>query len=302
VPKIRANQGVDIEYESIGSGEPLVLIMGIGSQLIMWPDELCRMFAERGFRVIRFDNRDVGLSTKLDGQRVGDLRRLMLRALLGRRVEAPYTLLDMADDVAGLLDGLGLESAHVAGVSLGGMVAQSMAIAHPHRVRTLTSIMSTAGRPHRLGSLRAMRTLLGPAPKNRDEAIARTERFYSVCGSTGFPRDWDRIRDVAGRAYDRCFYPVGFLRQFAAAAATGSRYEALRFVRIPTHVIHGSVDPLIVPAAGRDVARAVPGATLRIIEGMGHDLPAAIWPTLVGDVAELAGRTRASTPRAAQAS
>ncbi|RMH44900.1 MAG: alpha/beta fold hydrolase [Deltaproteobacteria bacterium] len=265
--------------------------MGIGAQMIVWPDALCELLVDRGFRVIRFDNRDVGLSQKMHGQRVGDVRKVMVRALLGLPVDAPYTLVDMADDTAGLLDALGLDSAHIVGASMGGMIAQTMAIVHPHRVRSLTSLMSTAGRRrHAFGRFAAIRALLGSAPRNRDEAVERAVQFYEVCGSKGFPIDWERIRDTAGRAYDRCFYPPGFVRQFAAIAATGSRYEALRFVRAPTAVIHGSDDPLILPAAGRDVARAIPGATFRVIEGMGHDLPAAVWPILAGEIERVAAR------------
>lgn len=301
MPRIRAN-GIDLEYESIGSGEPLVLIMGLGAQLILWPDEFCEQLAARGFRVIRFDNRDVGLSTKMKGQRVADVRKLMIRGMLGLKVAAPYTLVDMADDVASLLDGLGIESAHFAGASLGGMVAQTTAIVHPSRVRSLTSIMSSTGqRRFVLGKLGAIKTLMGPSPRNRDEAIERSEVFYRVCGSTGFPIDWDRIRDVAGRAYDRCFYPAGFVRQMAAITATGSRHGALKFLRVPTTVIHGSEDPLIRASAGRATARAIPGAKLRIIDGMGHDLPEQVWPTVVGDIAEVADRAQSSAPVRARA-
>jgi pimeloyl-ACP methyl ester carboxylesterase len=294
VPRIHAN-GIELEYESLGKGEPLVLIMGIGTQMIAWPDDLCAMLAARGFRVIRFDNRDVGLSEKIHGERVGDIRKLMVRGLLGRPVAAPYTLIDMADDVAGLLDGLGVERAHVLGVSMGGMIAQTLAICHPSRVRTLMSIMSTTGqRRYGVGKLSAIRSLVGPAPRDRDEAVQRAEAFYRVCGSTGFPTDWDRVRDLAARAYDRCFYPAGFVRQMAAIVATGSRVHALRFVRAPATVMHGSVDPLIRPAAGRATARAIPGAKLRIIEGMGHDLPAGVWPAIAEEMAELADRANSA--------
>jgi len=291
VAKIRAN-GIELEYESIGEGEPLILIMGIGAQMIVWPDELCRMYADRGYRVIRFDNRDVGLSEKIDGARPGDIRRMMARSLLGLPVDAVYTLSDMADDVAGLMDALDIDRAHIVGASMGGMIAQTLAITHTARVRTLTSIMSTAGRRrHSFGKLSAIRTLAGPAPRSREEAIANAETFYNVCGSPGFPTDWERVRDTAGRAYDRCFYPRGFVRQMAAILATGSRYHALKFVRAPTTVIHGTHDPLIRPAAGRATARAIPGARLRMIEGMGHDLPEAVWPVLVDEVDRLRART-----------
>jgi pimeloyl-ACP methyl ester carboxylesterase len=172
------------------------------------------------------------------------------------------------------------------------MIGQTMAIVHSSRIRSLTSIMSTAGRRRdSFGKLKAIRALTGPAPRNRDEAIQRAIGFYNVCGSPGFPTDWDKVRETAGLAYDRCFYPRGFVRQMAAVLATGSRYHALKFVRAPTAVIHGSHDPLIRPAAGRATARAIPGATLRMIDGMGHDLPEPVWPVVVDEIAGLRART-----------
>lgn len=249
------------------------------------------MLVDRGFQVIRFDNRDVGLSSKIEGARPGNVRRIMARGLLRLPVEAPYTLLDMADDTAGLLDALGIRSAHVLGVSMGGMIAQTLAITHPSRVRSLTSIMSHTGRRRDgLPTVKAMRTLVGKTPRSTDEAIARAEAFYRVCGSTGFAIDWDHVRTTAAAGYERCLYPRGFVRQMAAIAASPSRYAALKFVRIPTAVIHGSVDPLIRPVGGRATARAIAGARLRIVEGMGHDLPAAVWPMLIDDLESVARR------------
>lgn len=279
--------------ESLRSGEPLVLIMGIGAQLIYWPDDFCAALAERGFSVIRFDNRDVGLSTKLEGRRAPPLQTMISRMAAGLPVAAPYTLLDMADDVAGLLDHLGIDRAHVVGASMGGMIAQTFAIAHPHRVRSLTSIMShPGGRRHMLASPRAIRALLMPAPRDRDEAMARAETFYRVVGGRGFPLDIETVRERAGRAYDRCFYPAGFLRQLAAILASGSRREALAFVRVPAAVIHGADDPLILPRGGRATAEALPDARLVVVEGMGHDLPRGAWPQIL-DAIEGAARRAA---------
>jgi len=293
VAKIAAN-GIELEYETFGDSgaDPLALIMGIGAQMILWPDAFCQLLADRGFYVIRFDNRDVGLSSKINGSRAGDVRKLLVRGLVGLPITAPYTLSDMADDVVGLLDGLDIDSAHILGASMGGMIGQTLALVPSSRVRSLTSLMSTAGRRRdSLGSLKAIRALTGPAPRSREQAVESAVDFYQVCGSPGFETDWDRVRDTAGRAYDRCFYPRGFVRQLAAIFATGSRYHALRFVRAPTTVIHGAVDPLIRPAAGRATARAIPGAKLRMIEGMGHDLPEAVWPIIADEVEALRART-----------
>jgi len=286
MPHARAN-GIEIEYESIGEGEPLLLIMGLGAQLVMWPDEFCRTLAERGFRVIRFDNRDVGLSTKLHDLGKPRVRRLLVRALLGLPIESPYTLLDMADDTVGLLDALDVDAAHVVGVSMGGMIAQTLSIVHQSRVRSLTSIMSGPG--NRLtvlgGKPGAMLTLLRPPPRTREEAVEREIEFFTTCGGSGYPADRDLMRIQAERAWDRGPNPPGFARHIAAILATGDRSAALRFVRAPTLVIHGDEDPLIRPAAGRATARAIPGAKLRIIPGMGHSLPRGLWPRLIDEVA-----------------
>ena len=290
MPKATCN-GLELEYEIIGEGEPLVLIMGIGAQLIYWPDDFCAQIAERGFSVVRFDNRDVGLSTKLGDRRAPPFSKLVGRGLLGLSIDAPYSLLDMADDTVGLLDALGFERAHVVGASMGGMIAQTMAIAHPHRVRSLCSIMSSpGGRRHLLTTPRAMKALLQPPPTSREEAMDRAEAFYTVCGSTGFDRDVEGIRERAGRAYERCFYPKGFARHMAAIFATGSRRQALRFVRAPTTVIHGGADPLILPRSGRATAEAIPDSRLEIIDGMGHDLPRGAWPRIIDTITSNARR------------
>ncbi len=290
MPDIQAN-GITIEYESIGdpAAEPLLLVMGLGAQLILWHDEFCAMLAERGYHVLRFDNRDVGLSTKITGAGVPDLAATMAAAFSGQPVAAPYTLSDMAADAAGLLDGLGIDSAHVMGASMGGMIAQTMAIEHPERVRTLTSIMSTTGRPD-LPPARpeAISALLTPPPPTREGNIERGLAVFRVIGSPGFPFDEDRVRDLAGRAFDRGFHPEGVIRQLTAILASGSRRERLATWRRPTLVIHGKDDPLVPLEGGLDTAEAIPGARLDVIEGMGHDMPREIWARIVDGFCNLA--------------
>jgi pimeloyl-ACP methyl ester carboxylesterase len=271
VPTAEVN-GIRLAYEERGVGEPLVLISGIGMQLVSWPEAWVARLAARGFRVIVFDNRDVGLSTKLDHAGVPRLPRLLARAMLRLPIAAPYTLFDMAGDVAGLLDALGLERAHVVGVSLGGMVAQAMAIEHGHRLASLVSMMSHSGGSVFTGRLRATTKLLRPPPRSRAQAIEGQLDFFRTAGSTGFYRDDAALAERAGFAYDRGFYPRGFARQFAAVLATGDMRPRLRRIQVPTLVLHGSVDGIFRPACGRATARAIPGATFRLIDGWGHDL------------------------------
>jgi pimeloyl-ACP methyl ester carboxylesterase len=280
--------GIEIVYETIGdpSNPALLLVMGLGTQLIHWDRELCELFAEQGFHVIRFDNRDAGRSTRIDAP-VPNLRR----AMAGLRIEAPYLLDDMAEDAFGLLDHLGIEAAHVAGVSMGGMIAQTMAIRRPERVLSLTSIMSTtgerrAGRP----KLRVWGVLLRRAPRDKDAAVEYFVRVFRLIGSKGSPVDEDRVRRLAAEAYERGHNPAGTGRQLAAIMASGDRSEALRRLRVPTTVFHGRDDPLVPFSGGRATADAIPGARLIAIPGMGHDLPREIWPQLVDAVAETAAR------------
>ena len=284
--QVRAN-GVTLEYDEVGSGDPIVLVMGLGAQLVHWDERFCAALAARGFRVIRFDNRDVGLSTKIEGRRAPLPLQAMLLGFLGLPVRAPYTLSDMAADTVGLLDALSIDRTHIVGASMGGMIAQVVALEHPRRVRTMTSIMSTtgdrrAGYPRR----RALRALLGPAPRTRQQAADRAVKVFGVIGSPGFPRDEKALRSMAVRAFDRGAYPPGFLRQFAAIAASGGRGQALRKLQTPTLVIHGAEDPLIPPSAGRATARAIPGARLVMIPGMGHDLAPGAWPTIIDEIAD----------------
>ncbi len=280
------NNALRLAYEERGRGDPLVLLSGIGMQLVAWPEALLDKLAARGLRVIVLDNRDVGLSSKLDSAGVPPIRRLLARALLGLRVDAPYTLFDMAADVAGLLDALGLPRAHVAGASLGGMIAQAMAIAHGDRVKSLISVMShSGGRLLTAGRPRATSMLLRRPPRSRAEAIEWQLGFFRVAGSTGFRRDDAALAERAGRAYDRCFHPPGFARQFAAALATGDLRPGLAGVRAPTLVLHGSADPIFLPARGRETARAIPGASFRLIEGWGHDLAEGVHDLLADAIA-----------------
>ncbi len=286
---------MEIEVEEMGQGEPVLLIMGLGAQLVHWPDGFCEQLAARGFRVIRIDNRDVGLSTKIKA-RVPDLRLLMGKRLLNRAFATPYSLLDMADDTAGVLDALELRSAHVVGLSMGGMIAQTLAIMHPQRVRSLTSIMSAAGaRRSLLSKPRALSMMLRPGAKSRDEAIDQEVEFFRVCGGLRQHRaDEPLVRSIAARAYDRSFHPSGFLRQMAAILAAPDRAPALRFVRAPATVIHGSADPLILPGAGRATAAAIPGARFRLIEDMGHDLAPSTWAPVADEIVAVAGRAARS--------
>jgi pimeloyl-ACP methyl ester carboxylesterase len=294
--RIASVNGVEIAYETIGdpSNPPLLLVMGLGMQLIHWDLELCEQLAERGFYVIRFDNRDAGHSTQIDAP-VPDLRRLML----GLRVDAPYLLSDMADDAIGLLDELGIEAAHVVGASMGGMIAQTMAIEHPERVLSLVSIMSTTG-DRRVGrpKLRVWGLLMRQAPREREAYIERFVRVFRAIGSPGYPLEEERMRELAAATYERGHEAVGTGRQLAAIMASGNRTARLRSLDVPTTVIHGRADPLVPFRGGRATARAIPGARLIAIDGMGHDLPQAIWPRLIDAVAETAQRGSSANRRA----
>jgi pimeloyl-ACP methyl ester carboxylesterase len=259
------------------------MIMGLGAQMIFWPDEFCQALADAGFYVVRFDNRDVGRSTILR-----DHRPPSSMELLRRRPRAPaYTLDDMADDAAGLLDHLGIPAAHVVGASMGGMIAQTLAANHPERVLTLTSIMSTTG-ARRVGqpSRRLYPLFLRDMPKEREPFVARMVKGAHQIGSKAFPPDVDRLTAMLGRAFDRGYHPGGTLRQLAAIIASGDRTEALRSIKAPTLVIHGDADRLVRFSGGEATAAAIPGAKLVTIKGMGHDLPAKAWPEIIEAIVE----------------
>jgi pimeloyl-ACP methyl ester carboxylesterase len=287
--------GIELAYQEIGDldGEPLLLIMGLATQMIAWDEGFCALLAERGFRVIRFDNRDIGRSTKISSAGVPS----RIDTIIGRRATAPYLLRDMAADATGLLDHLGVESAHVAGASMGGMIAQTMAIERRQRVRSLVSIMSNTG-SRRSGqpALKTYGLLLSRPLGGRQKAIEQAVKTFSVIGSPGYPMDEARLREVAGRSYDRGHDQAGVLRQLHAISASGDRTEALRRVDVPTTVIHGASDPLVRPSGGKATAKAIPGARLRLIEGMGHDLPRELWPTFVEEIATNAARAPEAQP------
>jgi pimeloyl-ACP methyl ester carboxylesterase len=285
--KVRVN-GIEIVYDSFGepSASPLLLIMGLGEQMIAWDEDFCRQLAGLGYWAIRFDNRDVGLSTRLEEAGVPNILALMQALSQGEAGQAPYTLGDMADDAVGLLDALGVEAAHVVGISMGGMIAQEMAIHHPERVRTLTSIMSSTGHPDLPPPKpEAQMLLVTPPPTDREGYLEHALQTWQVLSGPGFVMDEDRIKERAGASFDRGLSPAGTARQLAAVITSGSRREALRSVRVPTLVIHGDADPLVPVECGKDTANAVPGAELMIIEGMGHDLPLAVAPRIIEAIA-----------------
>jgi pimeloyl-ACP methyl ester carboxylesterase len=287
--RLAPSNGIELAYQEVGDpdAEPLLLIMGLGTQMLGWDEELCVQLAERGFRVVRFDNRDIGHSTMLDG--VGVPSRLSL--FLGRRDGAAYLLSDMAADATGLMDQLGIESAHVVGASMGGMIGQTLAIERPERVRSLVSIMSTTGgRTVGTPSLKAFGMMLAKAPRGRDAYVERIVKTFRLIGSPAYPMDEPLFREMAGRMYDRSHNPRGVLRQMHAITASGDRTAALRKLSLPTTVIHGTRDPLVRPSGGRATARAIPGARLRIVEGMGHDLPRELWPLFIDEIADTAAR------------
>jgi len=291
MPVVRLEKGLDLFYDERGEGEPLVLIMGIGCQLVYWPEGFVDALVEEGFRVIRFDHRDIGLSSWLEHLGVPRVLPTLFAGLTGRNAPAPYSLADMADDVAGLLDALGIAAAHVAGASMGGMVAQTMAFTHPHRVKSLVSMMSHTGEPgHYISEPGALMALFGSTPRTREEAMDRSVEVWKTIGSPGFTLDEEAVRTRAGIAYDRGSYPKGFLRHLGAIVTSGDRTSRLRFVEAPTLVIHGTDDPLIRPVGGALTHRAVAGSRLEMIEGMGHDLPEALWPRFVREIAQNAAQ------------
>jgi pimeloyl-ACP methyl ester carboxylesterase len=291
MPRAQTN-GIELEYETFGdpSNPAMVLIMGLGVQMLGWDERFCNMLVDRGFFVIRFDNRDVGLSSKIEDGPMPNPLQLMA----GDYSSASYTLDDMADDTAGLLDALDIEAAHVVGVSMGGMIGQTLACRHPERVLSLTSIMSSTG-SQESGQPKpeVLAALITPVPSDRAGYVDATANMFKLIGSPGYPPDEDELRTLIGASYDRSYHPAGFLRQLAAVAASGDRSKAIRNIKVPTLVIHGENDPLIVLSGGEATAAAIPGSKLVKIPGMGHDLPPALWPQFIDGIVENAERAGA---------
>lgn len=286
----RLANGLSLEYESFGveDAPTILLIMGLGAQLLRWNREICDGLVAQGYRVIRFDNRDCGLSSRMEGAPIPDIGAALRH---GARLEVPYTLEDMAVDSLALLDALSVESAHIVGISMGGAIAQIIAAHYPERVRSLTCIMASSGNPGLPGPTpQAAAALFAPLPhdRSRESIIADGIRRYLAVASPGYPSDPVRLNAMFGQEYDRGFYPQGVVRQLGAVIANGDRRPLLGNVRAPTLVIHGAADPLLPPACGEDVALHVRGAQRCVIDGMGHDLPLALTGRLVGAIAEIA--------------
>ncbi len=287
------DQQVELEYDTFGDpADPtLLLVMGLGSQLTAWPVGLCALLAARGFHVVRYDNRDVGLSTFLDAGPQPDLRAI----LQGDRSSAPYLIADMALDALAVLDAVGVEQAHVVGVSMGGMIVQQLATDHPGRVLSLASVMSRPGDGVSGDATpEAGAVLLRPRAQDREAAIEAGVQTWAVLGSPGYPDDPDELRARVAAAYDRSSRPDGFPRQFAAILASPDRTPALREVTVPTLVVHGDADPLIDRSGGEATAKAVPGAELLIVPGMGHNLPEALWPVFADAITANAAKASAN--------
>jgi pimeloyl-ACP methyl ester carboxylesterase len=273
MPKAKANN-IEIEYDTFGdpSSKPLLLVAGLGTQMIWWREEFCEKLVDKGFYVIRFDNRDVGLSTK---------------------VSAPYNLQDMADDAISLLDALNVDKAHICGASMGGSIVQEMAIKYPARILSLTSIMSTTGRADLPPAKpEAMKLLMMPAPEERDGYIEYYVNLWRVLHGSKFPFDEDEGREMAAKSYDRSFYPQGIDRQLMGSIASGSRKSKLASVNVQTLVIHGGDDPIVSLEGGKDTAESIPGAELLIIEGMGHALPPEAWSQIIDAISANANKAK----------
>lgn len=289
--QISAN-GIALEVEDHGpaNGEPLLLIMGLGMQLLAWPDEFVQLLVQRGFRVIRYDNRDIGLSQRFDEFGVPHVGLASLQHLLHLPVKSAYRLADMAEDARGVLDALGIAQAHVCGASMGGMIAQHLAAAHPGRLKSLTLMMTSSGARHLPGpSFKVRGALLARPPREHAALVAHTCAFLRLIGSPAYPSPPGWLEERTARAVRRSYRPQGMLRQLVAVAADGDRSPLLTRIQAPTLVIHGSADPLVPAAAGRDLAARITAARLDEIAGMGHDLPPALWPRFVDGIRLIAG-------------
>lgn len=298
--QVTAN-GITIEYDEHGdpAAPPVLLVMGLGAQMTLWPQELVDALLERGFRVIRYDNRDIGLSHKVEGAKAPGMLKLVLLSKFGLTPKVPYTLADMAADGIGLLDALGIQKAHIVGASMGGMIAQHMAFSHPERVLTLTSIMSTTGNRKLPAATREAMSALTKRPASMDEDVL-VEHGVEVAraiGSPGYRADPDKLRERSRALIKRSFYPQGMPRQLAAIIADGDRRERLQSVKAPTLVIHGEADPLVPLAGGQDTAAHIRGAKLKTLPGMGHDLPLELVDEIADAIAEHANSVRGISSR-----
>jgi len=286
---------VELCYETYGDREnpAILLIMGLGTQMIAWHEDFCRLLTDRGFFVIRYDNRDVGRSTHFRDVPPPTAREILTR----KPKQIAYALEDMADDGAGLLDHLGIERAHIVGASMGGMIAQVFAARHPGRTLSMTSIMSTTGNRWKgQPALRAYPFFMAKPPKNKEQYIERLVKLFGVVGSPGFERDEDELRELASTSWDRGHDPGGLGRQLAAIITGEDRAPNLRRIQAPTLVIHGTKDKLVRKSGGKATAKAIPGARLLLVSGMGHDLPRGAWPQIVGAIVD--NTARAQQPQA----
>jgi len=280
--------GIRICYESFGdpAAPPIMLIMGLAAQMVVWDDDFCTLLAARGFHVVRFDNRDMGESTRFDDRAAPTMAQIFAASFAGKPLTPVYTLRDMAADTVGLMDALGLETANIVGLSMGGMIAQEVALSFPQRVRTLTSIMSSTGDPSLpQATPAAVAVITRDSPPDKEGYVASYVQAWSVINGDLIAFDVDRTAYTAGRSYDRGPNPAGVSRQMLAILDSGNRTERLQKLDVPALVIHGTNDPLVPPDAGRATARAIPGAKLVLIEGMGHTLPRSIWPQIVDAIA-----------------
>ena len=284
------SNGLTIEYDTCGDrgADPILLIMGLGTQMIAWSADFCESLAAHGHYVVRFDNRDIGLSTKFEGARAPGRLRYLMHHVFHTNLGAPYSLQDMASDAAGVLDALDIDAAHVVGASMGGMIAQLLTVRHPERVKSLTSLMSTSGDP-RLPRAKPelVKHMIAGRPDTGDPAVMldHTVATAKMLGSPAYPRSDEEWRELIGASLQRSFYPQGFIRQMAAIVADGSRVERLRKINAPTLVIHGREDPLVRVEGGIDTARNIKDSRLEIIEGMGHDIPPPLVRRITGLVA-----------------
>ena len=284
---------IEFEYDVFGAetGEPLLLIMGLGAQMVLWDEGFCEKLAAEGHRVIRFDNRDIGLSTWLDDLGVPNMAELFAAGARGEPMQIPYTLDDMADDAVAVIDALGIDSAHICGASMGGMIAQALAIRHPARVRSLTSIMSTTGNSDLPpASPEAMAVLTEPMPDDRAAVVERSIKSDAIIGSPAYPGQPEVLRERAGMLFDRSFHPVGSARQMAAIMAHGDRGPALRKIDVPALIIHGQSDALVPVEGGIDTHEAIADSELMLIDGMGHNLPPQLWDSIVARISALTAR------------